>query len=209
MGIRRRHRIALGRVQAVEKFCHVIHRGGIVAACRGFGRADGRLDAIDAYRRFFQHLTCDGVFCIPVSLTPRYTVCSPVNSGQNLNKRLTQGWSLTDSVWTPRGLSLNNNNNSPGPAHNELLIEQTRRLFAAFPVMYLLEPACAVLLVWLYWNSGIGRIELLACGGLIAAAAFVRWVASLLFKHLSSESTHLDNWRWGATLLVWISAALM
>jgi hypothetical protein len=37
MGIRRRHRIALGRVQAVEKFCHVIHRGGIVAACPGFG----------------------------------------------------------------------------------------------------------------------------------------------------------------------------
>src|SRR5690606_26065181 len=33
--------------------------------------------------------------------------------------------------------------------------------------------------------------------------------ASLLFKHLSSESTHLDNWRWGATLLVWISAAVM
>src|SRR5690606_8046608 len=75
--------------------------------------------------------------------------------------------------------------------------------------MYLLEPACALLVVWLYWNSGIARIELLACGGLIAAAAFVRWVASLLFKHLSSESAHLDNWRWGATLLVWVSAALM
>jgi len=104
---------------------------------------------------------------------------------------------------------LNNNNNSSGPAHDELLAEQTRRLFAAFPVMYLLEPACALLVVWLYWNSGIARIELLACGGLIAAAAFVRWVASLLFKHLSSESAHLDNWRWGATLLVWVSAALM
>lgn len=75
--------------------------------------------------------------------------------------------------------------------------------------MYLLEPACALLVVWLYWNSGIARIELLACGGLIAAAAFVRWVASLLFKHLSSESAHLDNWRWGATLLVWVSAAVM
>ena len=104
---------------------------------------------------------------------------------------------------------MNNTNNSSGPAHDELLAEQTRRLFAAFPVMYLLEPACALLVVWLYWNSGIARIELLACGGLIAAAAFVRWVARLLFKHLSSESAHLDNWRWGATLLVWASAALM
>ncbi|MCB1836535.1 MAG: EAL domain-containing protein [Alcanivoracaceae bacterium] len=75
--------------------------------------------------------------------------------------------------------------------------------------MYLLEPACALLVVWLYWNSGIARIELIACGGLIAASAFVRWVASLLFSHLSSESAHLDNWRWGATLLVWVSAAVM
>lgn len=104
---------------------------------------------------------------------------------------------------------MNNNNNSSGPAHDELLAEQTRRLFAAFPVMYLLEPACALLVVWLYWNSGIARIELIACGGLIAASAFVRWVASLLFGHLSSESAHLDNWRWGATLLVWVSAAVM
>lgn len=104
---------------------------------------------------------------------------------------------------------MNKNNNSAGATHDDLLKEQTRRLFASLPVMNMLEPACALVIVWLYWNASTPHLELLTCGTLIFGMAFTRAVVALLFRHLAPDMQRTDGWRWIATLLVWISGAIM
>ncbi|MDX1805377.1 MAG: PAS domain-containing protein, partial [Alcanivorax sp.] len=94
-------------------------------------------------------------------------------------------------------------------AHDDLLKEQTRRLFASMPVMNMLEPVWALIIVWLYWSASTPRMELLTCGTLIFGMAFTRIVVGLLFRHLAPDMQRTDGWRWIATLLIWISGAIM
>ena len=57
-----------------------------------------------------------------------------------------------------------NNNNSV--SHGNLLSEQTRLLFSAFPVMNILEPACALVVIWLYWQPH-SQLSLIGWGAMV------------------------------------------
>lgn len=104
---------------------------------------------------------------------------------------------------------MNKNNNTAPMAHDDLLREQTDRLFASLPVMSLLEPACALVVVWLYWSANTPHIELLTCGTLIFGIAFTRTVVRLLYNHLAPDMHNTDGWRWIATILIWISGGVI
>jgi len=94
-------------------------------------------------------------------------------------------------------------------AHDDLLREQTERLFASLPAMILLEPACALVVVWLYWSANTPHIELLTCGTLIFGIAFTRAVVRLLYNHLAPDMPRTDGWRWIATFLIWVSGIII
>lgn len=80
-------------------------------------------------------------------------------------------------------------------ARSDLLSEQTRRLYAAMPVMNILEPACALLILWLYWDRGPTHLSLITWGVVVGGISFLRFVASMLFRHLSPDMHSPMAWR--------------
>ena len=99
------------------------------------------------------------------------------------------------------------NNNNSQISRNTLLIEQTRLLFRAFPVMNVLEPACAAVMIWLYWREGT-QLGLITWGAMVGGVVFLRIVASQLFANLSPDMHRPDNWRWIALVLIGLSGAV-
>jgi diguanylate cyclase (GGDEF)-like protein/PAS domain S-box-containing protein len=99
----------------------------------------------------------------------------------------------------------NNKNNSVD--RNNLLSEQTRLLFNAFPVMNILEPVCALVIIWLYWNPS-SQLSLIGWGAMVGGMVFLRLVASQLFRNLAPDMRRPDSWRWIGLLLVALSGSV-
>lgn len=86
-------------------------------------------------------------------------------------------------------------------ARSDLLGEQTRRLYRAMPVMNVLEPACAAIIAWVYWDTPVSHLTLIAWAVLVAGIAFLRFVAGTLYRHLAPDMDGTRVWRWLAMLL--------
>jgi len=110
---------------------------------------------------------------------------------------------LTQSEGLKRVQQKNNNNDVN---RSNLLSEQTRQLFNAFSVMNILEPVCALMVVWLYWTP-TSQVSLISWAALIGGIVFLRLVSSQLFHNLAPDMRSPNNWRWLALLLVALSGA--
>ncbi|MEE4249221.1 MAG: GGDEF domain-containing protein, partial [Alcanivoracaceae bacterium] len=102
---------------------------------------------------------------------------------------------------------MHQNNKNNNADRNNLLSEQTRLLFNAFPVMNILEPVCALVIVWLYWKPS-SQLSLIGWGAMVGGMVFLRLVASQLFHNLSQDMLRPDSWRWVALLLVALSGGV-
>lgn len=91
---------------------------------------------------------------------------------------------------------------------NELLDEQSRLLMQALPVMNVLEPACALVITWLYWDVTGTHVPLLAWLFAVAGVAFLRGAGSLLFRHLAPDAPDLRGWRWAIMVGIVTNGAL-
>lgn len=99
------------------------------------------------------------------------------------------------------------NNNNSDVNRSNLLSEQTRLLFNAFPVMNILEPVCALVIVWLYWNT-VPQLALISWVAMVGGMVFLRLVSSQLFRNLAPDIRSPSSWRWLALLLIALSGAL-
>jgi diguanylate cyclase (GGDEF)-like protein/PAS domain S-box-containing protein len=98
------------------------------------------------------------------------------------------------------------------PSHfrhgNELLDEQTRLLLQALPVMNVLEPLCAGLVAWLYWEMGPSHLILAGWAMAVFGVAFLRVIGTLLFRNLAPDAPALRSWRWALLLSIIANGAL-
>ena len=86
-------------------------------------------------------------------------------------------------------------------ARSDLLGEQTRRLYRAMPVLNLMEPVCAAIIAWVYWDTPVSHLTLISWWVLVFGVAFLRFVAGTLYRHLAPDMDGSRLWRWLALVL--------
>lgn len=96
-------------------------------------------------------------------------------------------------------------------AGEALKIAQLRLLMRAAPLMNILEPVCAVIILWLYWPGDLPRWLLISWTSAMLVLAFARIVGLQLSSQLQDEHNgqSLYRWRWAIIALMAISGLLL
>lgn len=96
----------------------------------------------------------------------------------------------------------------PPPSGQALSDAHTRLLVQALPMLNLVEPLAALLLLWLYHEGPTPLWQVITWATLVISVVFLRLVAGQLLRHLDADTASLRAWRISLLLTLVANGAL-